>query len=263
MRMRLQRIFPHGYSRRFRFRLKFSLKGLVMKKNIALYISMCGFVASNILLAQVQQAVYQDEDTSPESFTILLKNEWSYLSDNISQLKNETEKRSEFETTPEFQLREAHSHDSFQSKLNTHLKDTKLDHRVFGLWFKATLVSYNADEEIYSVKCSTTIEAPYSIPFVDCIVQPNSYIGLADSIRGGYRTSSIFMKFNPDFEWKVGRSEAKAAKGNESDVFFKIHFVVDLKYEGSTNHGQLKIIPKDIALMNRSNNYIYWKEELK
>ena len=234
-----------------------------MKKNIALFVSLCSFITTATLFAQVQQAVYQDEDTPPESFTILLKDEWTYLRDAVAQLKNETEQRSEFETTPEFQARVARSRDSLQSKLYSHLKDTKLDHRVFGLWFKATLVSYNADAEIYSVKCATTVEAPYSIPIVDCLVPSNPYIDLADSIRGGYRTSSIFMKFNPDFEWKVGRNEAQSAKGNQSNVFFKVHFVVNLMQEGSAIHGQLKIIPKDIALINRSNNYVYWREEIR
>jgi len=234
-----------------------------MKKNVAFFILLFSFITNAILLAQVQQPVYQDEETPPESFTILLKDEWAYLRDAIAQLKNETETRGEFETTPEFQARVARSRDSLQSKLNAHLKDTKLDHRVFGLWFKAILVSYNADEETYSVKCAQTVEAPYSIPTVDCLVPSNSFIGLADSIVGGYRTSDIFVKFDQGFEWKVGRNEAQSAKENESNVFFKVHFVVNLTQEKSTNHGHLEIIPKDIALINRSNNYVYWKEEIK
>jgi hypothetical protein len=240
----------------------FPLKGFNMKKNIAFFVSLC-FITTSLLLTQVQQPVYQDENTSPESFTILLKNEWAYLRDAVDQLKNETENRGEFETTPEFQTRVKHSRDSLQSKLNAHLKETKLDHRVFGIWFKAILVSYNADAEIYSVKCTSTVEAPYGIPTVDCLVQPNPFIGLADSIRGGYRTSSIFVKFDQYFEWKVGRNEAKSAKANEANVFFKVHFVVNLTQEASVIHGHLEIIPKDIALINRNNNYVYWKEEIK
>lgn len=234
-----------------------------MKKNIARFVTLGSFIATAMVTAQVQQPVYQDEETSAESFTILLKDEWSFLSDAVAQLKKETEKRDEFETTPEFEARVARSRDILQNKLNKHLKDTKLDRRVFGLWFKATLASYNADAEIYSVKCTTTVEAPYSIPAVDCLVPSNPYIGIEDSIRGGYRTSSIFMKFNPDFEWKVGRTEAQTAKGKQSSIFFKVHFVVNLMQEGSAIHGQLKIIPKDIALINRSNNYVYWKEEIR
>lgn len=234
-----------------------------MKKNIALVGAMCCFIALPMSLAQVQQPVYQDEETPPESFTILLKDEWTYLNDAVAQLKNDTEKKGEFETTPEFEARVARSRDLLQSKLNAHLKDTKLDHRVFGLWFKAILASYNADAETYSVKCEATVEAPYSIPAVDCLVPSNTYIGIEDSIRGGYRTSSIFLKFNPYFEWKVDRAKAQVAKANQSNIFFKVHFVISLMQEGSAIHGQLKIIPKDIALINRGNNNVYWKEEIK
>jgi hypothetical protein len=234
-----------------------------MKNNIVLFILACSMITAHVLLAQTQQAVYQDEETPPESFTILLKDEWSYLRDAVTQLKSETENRGEFETTKEFQTRVARSHDSLQSKLNTHLKETKLDRRVFGLWFKAELISYNADAEIYSVKCSTMIEAPYSIPTVDCLVPSNPYIDLADSIRGGYRTSSIFMKFSPDFQWKVGRDEAQVAKDNQANIFFKVHFVVGMIQDGNSIHGQLKIIPRDIALINRFNKHVYWKEVLQ
>ncbi|RPI06565.1 MAG: hypothetical protein EHM64_02480 [Ignavibacteriae bacterium] len=233
-----------------------------MKKNITLFVLCCGFIFSAGALAQVQQAVYQDEDTPPESFTILLKDEWSFLNEAVTQLKNETENKGEFETTEEFQTRITRSRDLLQNKLNTHLKETKLDRRVFGLWYKATLVSYNADAEIYSVKCATIIEAPYNIPTVDCLIPPNPYVDLSDSIRGGYRTSSIFLKFHPDFEWKVGRSEAQAAKGVEANLYFKVHFMVDLLQAGTALHGQLKIIAKDIALMNKSNNYVYWKSAI-
>jgi hypothetical protein len=123
-----------------------------MKKSIMLFVVLYSVITTASLLAQVQQAVYQDEDTPPESFTILLKDEWAYLNEAVLQMKNETEIKGEFETTPEFQARVARSRDLLQNKLEAHLKDTKLDRRAFGLWFKATLVSYNADAEIYTVK---------------------------------------------------------------------------------------------------------------
>ena len=234
-----------------------------MKKNIALFVSLCIVSTTAMLFGQAQQPVYQDEDTPPESFTILLKDEWAYLRDAVAQLKKETENKDEFETTSEFQARAVRSRDSLQSKLNAHLREQNWIHRVFGLCFKATLASYNADAEIYSVKSTAVVEAPYSIPTVDCLIPSNPYVELMDSIQGGYRTSSIFMKFNPDFQWKVGKSEARSAKGNESNIFFKVHFTVVLIQERTANHGQLKIIPIDIALINRSNNYEYWKEEIQ
>ena len=234
-----------------------------MKTNTVLFALLLSCIATNFLFAQIQQAVYQDEDTSPETFTILLKDEWAYLRDAIVQLKNETENKSEFETTQEFQTRVARSHDSLQNKLDVHLRETRLVNRVFGLWFKAELTSYNADAEVYSVKCPATIEAPYSIPSVDCLIPSNPYVDLADSIRGGYRTSTIFLKFNPYFDWKVGRDEARLAKGNEPNIYFKVHFMVSLVQEGSAIHGQLRIIPKDIVLMNRNTKFVHWKEELR
>ena len=234
-----------------------------MKTNTVLFVMLFSCIATNFLFAQIQQAVYQDEDTSPETFTILLKDEWAYLRDAIAQLKNETENKGEFETTQEFQSRVARSHDSLENKLNVHLRETRLVSRVFGLWFKAELTSYNADAEVYSVKCPATIEAPYSIPSVDCLIPSNPYVDLADSIRGGYRTSTIFLKFNPYFDWKVGREEARLAKGNEANIFFKVHFMVSLVQEGSAIHGQLRIIPKDIVLMNRNSKFVHWKEELR
>jgi hypothetical protein len=71
------------------------------------------------------------------------------------------------------------------------------------------------------------------------------------------------MKFNPAFEWKIGRDDAQVAKGNQTNIYFKVHFIVRLTQEGSAIHGQLRIIPKDIALMSRFNNLVYWKEELQ
>ena len=234
-----------------------------MKKNIGLFVLLCCAVPAAFVMAQVQQAVYQDEDTPPESFTILLKDEWAYLRDAVDQLKLSTETKGEFETTREFQTRVALCHDSLQRKLDKHLKETRLDRRIFGLWFKAELTTYNADAELYPIKCAAMIEAPYSIPTVDCIIPSNPYVDLADSIVGGYRTSSIFMKFNPTFDWRAVRSEALNAKSNQDNIYFKVHFMVSLTQEGSTIHGQLKIIPKDIALVNHTNNYVFWKEEIQ
>ncbi len=217
---------------------------------------------SYCIVAEAQQPAYQDDDLSPESFTIILKDEWTYLRDAIDQLEKETGKRGEFETTPEFQARVAQARQTSLNKLNGHIKDTKLDRRVFGVWFKATLVSYDADAGIYSVKCTTTVEAPYEIPTVDCLVPPNQYIEMADSIQGGYRTSSIHFKFNPDFKWKVARNEAMAAKGNESNIFFKVHFVVNMTLENLPTKALLKLFRKD-SLVNKAISIYSGKKKLE
>ncbi len=85
MRMRLQGMSTLRHSQHYRPYLMSSSKGLNMKKNITLYIALFSFITTAMLVAQVQQAVYQDENTPPESFTILLKDEWAYLRDAVTQ----------------------------------------------------------------------------------------------------------------------------------------------------------------------------------
>lgn len=206
-----------------------------------------------------QPATVQEEEVSPESFTTTLKDEWTYLRDGIEQLNKETAARGEFETTSEFQIRTAHARQSFIEKLNTHIKDAKLDRKIFGVWFNATLVSYNADAGVYSVQCPTTVEAPYDIPTVVCSIPPNSYVGLADSILGGYRTSKIYLKFDTVFKWTVARKEAMAAKEAERTIYFKVRFTLDMAQPSFTQQAVIKIIPKEILLMNQVNKLVYWK----
>lgn len=234
-----------------------------MNKHIVFVISLFLFTIVYIQQVKAQQPAYQDDNLTPESFSVILKDEWSYLRDAMDQLNKDVEKRGEFETTPEFQARAAKARQIFLDKLNTRIKENKLDRRVFGVWFKASLVSYDADAAVYSVGCATTVEAPYDIPTVECFIPDNRYIEKADSIRGGYRTSSLRLKLNPDFKWKVSRSEAMTAKGSESNIFFKVNFVINARQDDFSTQALLKIIPKEIILMNQVNKYIFWKEELQ
>jgi hypothetical protein len=210
-----------------------------------------------------QSPSFQDDEMSPESFTKILKEEWTYLRDSIDQLDKRTAARGEFETTPEFQIRTARERQGFLEKLNKHIKDTKMDSRIFGVWFKAALVSYDADAGVYAVQCSATVEAPYDMPTVVCSIPPNQYVGLADSVLGGYRTSKIYLKFDTVFSWTVGRRDAMTAKEHEKDIFFKVHFAVNLSQKGFTNRAIIQIIPKDIALMNQADKHVYWMEEIR
>jgi hypothetical protein len=241
-----------------------SLKGLNMKQNHRQILPLLLFLFFGSFPVEAQQPnTSRDDELQPEAFTTILKYEWMYLRDGVDQLNKETEKRGEFETTPEFQDRVARLRRTFLDKLNAHIKDNKLEQRLFGVWFKAKLVSYDADVGIYSVKCDTNVEAPYNIPTVTCFIPPNPYVDLADSILGGYRTSKIYLKFDPDFKWTVARDDAMAAKGTEGNIVFKVHFILNITQEGFTNQALLRIIPKDIMLMNQSNKYVYWKEEIK
>jgi hypothetical protein len=233
-----------------------------MKKNITVIFSLLVLLTTAAQLAQAQQPAFQDDDLTPELFSLILKDEWTYLREATDQLIKETGNRDEFETTPEFHSRAAKARQTFLDKLNTHIKDAKLERRVFGVWLKATLVQYDADAGVYSVQSPARVEAPYEIPTTGCVIPDNPYVGLSDSIQGGYRQSRIYLKFDPDFKWTVVRNEAMKAKSSESAMYFKVHFTLNLMLENSQNRGLLKIIPNDMVLMNQSNKFIYLKQNI-
>ncbi len=233
-----------------------------MKKNIAIIFSFLFLFTAAEQQVQAQQPAFQDDELTPELFSLILKDEWSYLREATDQLIKETGNRDEFETTSEFHVRAAKARQLFLEKLNAHIKDNKLEKRIFGVWFKAALVHYDADAGIYSLQSPTRIEAPYEIPTTVCIIPKNTYVGLSDSIQGGYRQSRIYLKFDPDFKWKVGRSDAVKAKGSESSMYFKVHFIINLTLDNSQNRGLIKIVPKDMLIMNQTDKFVYLKENI-
>jgi hypothetical protein len=81
---------------------------------------------------------------------------------------------------------------------------------------------------------------------------------MTDSIRGGYRTATIRLKFDPDFKWQVSRNEAIAAKGKEESLFFRVHFSVDMSQANFSAQSTLKIIPRDIALVDKAGKHVFW-----
>jgi|WetSurMetagenome_2_1015567.scaffolds.fasta_scaffold150903_2 hypothetical protein len=233
-----------------------------MKKNFTIIASLFIFLTIAGQIAQAQQPAFQDDELTPELFSLILKDEWTYLRETTDQLIKETGNRDEFETTAEFHARAAKARQTFMDKLSGHIKDAKLEKRVFGVWFKTTLIKYDADAGVYAVKSPTTIEAPYEIPTVNCIVPDNSYVGLSDSIQGGYRQSRVYLKFEPEFKWTVARNEAVKAKQAESSLYFKVHFVLQLTLDNSINRGLIKIIPTDMLIENQANKYIFYKETI-
>jgi hypothetical protein len=233
-----------------------------MKKNITIIVSFFVFCTAAVQFAEAQQPAFQDDELTPELFSLILKDEWTYLREATDQLIKETGNRDEFETTPEFHARAAKARQTFMEKLNGHIREVKLERRVFGVWFKASLVQYDADAGVYSVKAPTIVEAPYEIPTTGCIIPNNPYVGISDSIQGGYRHSRIYLKFDPDYKWKVVRNEAMKAKSNEASLYFKVHFTLNLTLDNSQNRGLLRIDPKDFMIMNQANKFIYLKENI-
>ncbi len=144
------------------------------------------------------------------------------------------------------------------------MKDKKFEQRVIGVLLKAKLDKYDADNQIYSVSCPVEIEAPYNLPSVSTEVPANNYVVLSDSIKKGYRTSSIRLKFNPYFRWQVARDIARATKNDEANVTFKVRFKIELAGQGEPGKGaRFVVLPKQIMLVNQKTNTIYWEQSLR
>jgi len=128
---------------------------------------------------------------------------------------------------------------------------------------KASLDQYDADDQIYSVTCPTFIEAPYNLPSIATEIQPNAYVALADSIRKGYRTSSVYLNFNPSFRWQVNREIAQAAKNDQGNIVFKVRFKLDLTQGDGRKGARFLIVPKQIVFYNQKTNAVYWEQTLR
>ena len=203
-----------------------------------------------------------EDNIAPVEFTAALKEAWTFLKDESENYSNAIGKKTEFETTAEFEKRSVVARQQFLAKIAKYVKDKKYDVRVIGVVLKANLVQYDADNQVYSVSCPNMIEAPYNIPTVTTEIPQNPYVGLADSIRMGYRTSSVYLKFNPYFKWQVGRDLARAAKDDEANIYFRIRFKVDMTQGESAKGSRFTVVPKQVMLFNQRTNTVYWEQTI-
>ncbi len=212
-------------------------------------------------LAQ-QPSSAEDLNMMPEQVTRLLKEHWTFLRDATDAFLKTIEKKGDFETTEEFATRVSREKGAYIAKVNAHIKEAKLDKRLFGVLLKATLKSYDADTRIYTVGCPTFVELPYDIPTLVCQIPPNPYVAMDDTTQGGYRTSRMYLKFAPDFLWKASRDVAMAAKQDEASVYFKVRFRLDLSQSGFTDKAIIRILPQDVLLVDQSKRLLYWNHRL-
>ena len=210
------------------------------------------------LFAQQPPAAPTEEILTPEELTRILKEEWQFLKEETDAFLANTNQRGEFETKAEFDERVARQKQIYLSKVNSHIAERKFDKRKFAVLFKAVLVSYQTDLQRYSISAGSIVEAPYNAPTIKCSVAPNAYLGLSDSIRSGYRKSQLYLKFRPNFKWKTGRENAQQAKNEEGNVYFKVNFVLDLTQVEMKKQANLKIVPKEISLINQNNQQKFW-----
>jgi hypothetical protein len=205
----------------------------------------------------------EDLNMTPEKASELLKTHWTFLRDATEDLFKRVDKRAEFETSEEFTRRVVKEKQTYNAKIDEHIKDTKLNRRMFGVLLKANLKEYDANTGVYALTCDGRVEAPYDIPVLVCSVPSNPYVSLADTTAGGYRLSKLYLKFTPDFKWTVSRTVAMDAKHSDPNMFFKLRFVLDVSQHEITDKAVIRIIPVDIQLVDQAKRLQYWVRTLR
>ncbi len=231
-----------------------------------------GVVALLVLVASVEPVHSQQQQTgatsgeaddflTPQDFTEILKEAWTFLKDELEKFRDATKTKKEFETSGEFGQRVAEQRRNLLSRVIKFVNDKQLNDRTLGVLFQATLPSYNADTQIYSVATQLYVELPYNIPGLQTTVAPNQYVAVADSVRRGYRTSSLYLKLD-QLRWQVSREEAREAKANESDIDFRVRFRINVSVNEVRGEARITLVPQHIQLVNTKENKVYWEQRL-
>jgi hypothetical protein len=172
--------------------------------------------------------------------------------------------KSEFESTAEFNDRVRKSKDQFINNVNKFFVENKLDTRIYSTWFKAELVKYDADNQVYSVKSSTQILVQPKKNEISVVVPPNKYVTITEKNYGGYRRANFELTTDPEFSWFVNKQTAQAAKNKEGQIYFKLWFKFNIYVnEASDNQIVVQLVPGKLALMDQQENFTYWSEEIR
>lgn len=210
-----------------------------------------------------QTTPLSEDNLSPGEFTTIMKDAWSFVKDEYDNYIKAVGTKTEFETTAEFDKRSIEARRQYLTNITKYTKDHKFDQRIIGVLFQASLDQYDADNQVYSVTSPVIVEAPYNLPSISTEILSNPYVGLADSIRKGYRTSSIYLKFSPNFRWQVARDIAQAAKSASADIVFKVRFMINLDQGNTAKGARFGIVPKQIIFFNQRTNTVFWEQKLR
>ncbi len=235
-------------------------KHLILIPGFLLLLSVAGICGSR---AHARQLRTPDDNMKGEDFTRVLKDEWTFLKDATDQFLASSAKKTEFETSQEYARRVAALKAALVNKVNAHIVEKKLDKRVFSVLYKAALVNYDADRQEYVIKSTESVEAPYDIPTLHCVVPSNPYVILADSVNRGFRSSALRIRFPSTYRWKVNRDEARMAKGEEANIYFVVHYILDIRQEDMVREARMRIIPTKISMENLSARKVYWAQDIK
>lgn len=211
-----------------------------------------------------QQAETPAETTmAPEEFSNILKQVWSFLKAETETYLASIATRGEFETSREFQRRVADTRQQYLAKVTKQSQDQKFHERLFPVLFKASLGEYDADRQLFTISSATVVEAPYNIPTVECRIRKNPYVFLADSIRAGYRTSSLYINLPRGHRWQVSRDMARAARNEEANVYFRVTFAVKIEHPDVRDRAIIELDPRELAFLNNATQKVFWAIPLK
>jgi hypothetical protein len=236
---------------------------------LALFLIVAAGYSASLLAQQQRQAKAKaaapkeesDDLMTTEEFTGVLKEVWTFLKEETDKFREATKEKTEFETTAEFNQRVVELRRQLLENVTKFIRDKKLDERDLGVLFRATLQSYDADAQVYAVTTKLYAELPYNIPGLQTTVASNPYTAVADSIRRGYRTQSLYLKMDP-FRWRATREEAQEAKKNEADLDFRVWFRVDVSVNEVKGESRITLIPRRVELLNTRANKVYWEQRL-
>ena len=203
-----------------------------------------------------------DANLAPADFTDIVKGAWIFLKNETESYLNNTAKKTEFETTQEFEKRVADLRKKYLDNIAKFSNDKKFDKREFGVLFKANLLSYDADSKTYTVSSNTTVEMPYDIPYLQVNMTNNALVALTDSVARGYRSTTMFLKMKPPLHYEVPLDMAKTAKADQGDLYFRVKLTFTMLQENFTKQAQMTFASHYIELFNRRTNLVYWESNL-
>jgi len=236
-----------------------------LQKVVAQLLFIFFLLFSPVLYSQSVIDKFKPEETlSEDQCYDLIKTVWDGLKKISEDYSSRIVEKSEFETTREFNERKQNSKDEYVNKVNKFYLENKLDSQTYTAWFKAELVRYSADSQVYRIKSPTKILLQPKKNDIAVTTVPNKYVTIAEKNSGGYRRANLQLSTEPElFSWFVNRETAHSAKNKEGQIYFKLWFKFNVYVNESDNQVILQIVPTRLALMDQQENFTYWNEEIR
>lgn len=223
------------------------------------------FVISSSLL--YPQTILETHDpnqtlTSEQCYDII-KTVWDGLKQISEDYISHVSEKSEFESTTEYNDRVRKGKDEYVENIRKYYNEKGLNSKVYSVWLKAELAKYDADNQTYGIKSPTQILIQPKKKEISVTIPSNKYVTITEKNSGGYRRAYIHLNTKPEFTWFVNKQTAQEAKKKEESIFFKLAFSFDITFDESANQINLQVVPVKLSLMNQSENFTYWSEDIR